>query len=92
MVALSFDSSECRLYSCIIDLDPSKNLLGIGATFDGTLHQLETQRLIASLSFGATYVPHDVGTRISGICKRPIVTRSGKLALIRREDAFSLAP
>ena len=59
-----------------------------------SLRQLETQRLVASLSreFGATYVPHDAGTRINGIYERPIVTPTGKLALIRREDTFTLAP
>ena len=31
------------------------------------------------------------GTRISGIYERPIITPTGKLALIRREGTFSLA-
>jgi type IV secretory pathway VirD2 relaxase len=59
-----------------------------------SLRQFETQRLVASLSreFGATYVPHDAGTRINGIYERPIVTPTGKLAIIRREDTFTLAP
>ena len=59
-----------------------------------SLRQLEAQRLVASLSreFGATYVPHDAGTRINGIYERPIVTPTGKLALVRREDTFTLAP
>jgi type IV secretory pathway VirD2 relaxase len=58
------------------------------------LRQAETQRLVASLSreLGAAYVPHDVGTRINGIYERPIVTPTGRLALIRREDTFTLAP
>lgn len=58
-----------------------------------SLRQLETQRLVVSLSreLGAAYVPHD-GTRINGIYERSIVTPTGKLALIRRQDTFTLAP
>ena len=59
-----------------------------------SLRQFETQRLVASLSreLRAAYVPHEVGTRINGIYERPIVTPTGRLALIRREDTFTLAP
>ena len=59
-----------------------------------SLRQLETQRLVASLSreLGAAYVPHEAGTRINGIYERSIVTPTGKLALIRRQDTFTLAP
>jgi type IV secretory pathway VirD2 relaxase len=59
-----------------------------------SLRQLETQRLVASLSrqLGAAYVPHETGTRINGIYERSIVTPTGKLALIRRQDTFTLAP
>jgi hypothetical protein len=33
-------------------------------------------------------VPHDVGTRINGIYEQSIVTPTGRLAFIRREDTF----
>ena len=58
------------------------------------LRQLETQRLVAALSheLGATYVPPADGRRISGIYERSIVTPTARLALIRREDTFTLAP
>ena len=68
----------------------------IGATPDmmRALRQLETQRLAAALSheFGATYVPRVEGRRISGIYERSIVTPTARLALIRRDDTFTLAP
>ena len=59
-----------------------------------SLRQLETQQLVASLSreLGATYVPHEVGTRLNGIYERSIVTPTGRIALIRRQDTFTLAP
>jgi type IV secretory pathway VirD2 relaxase len=59
-----------------------------------SLRQLETQRLVTSLSheLGAAYMPQEAGTRIKGIYERSIVTPTGKLALIRREDTFTLAP
>ena len=59
-----------------------------------SLRQLEAQRLVASLSreLGATYVPHEAGTRINGIYQRSIATPTGRLAVIRREDTFTLAP
>ena len=58
------------------------------------LRQLETQRLVAALSreLGATYVPRVEGRRISGIYERSIVTPTARLALIRRDDTFTLAP
>ena len=59
-----------------------------------SLRQLETQRLVTTLSreLGAAYVPHAPGTRINGIYDRPIATPTGTLAVIRRQDTFSLAP
>jgi len=58
------------------------------------LRQLELERLVADLSreLGATYVPHQDERRISGIYARAVVTPTGKLALIRRDDTFTLAP
>ena len=40
----------------------------------------------------ATHVPHAPGSAISGIYERFVTTPSGKLAVIRREDTFTLAP
>ena len=58
------------------------------------LRRLETQRLVAELSreLGATYVACEGDRRICGIYARAIVTPMGKLALIRRDDTFTLAP
>lgn len=58
------------------------------------LRQRETQRLIRDLSkqLGATYMPVGAGQRISGVYERAIATPTGKIAVIRREDTFSLAP
>jgi type IV secretory pathway VirD2 relaxase len=59
-----------------------------------SLRQLETQRLVAALSrdLGATYVAHQPGTRIGGVYERSVTTPTGRLAVIRREDTFTLAP
>jgi hypothetical protein len=59
-----------------------------------SLRQLETQRLVQALSheLGANYVPREEGGRIHGIYERGIVTATGRLALIRRQDTFTLAP
>jgi Protein of unknown function (DUF3363) len=59
-----------------------------------SLRLIETQRLVAALSrdLGASYVSHEPGTRIGGIYERAITTPTGRLAVIRREDTFSLAP
>jgi type IV secretory pathway VirD2 relaxase len=58
------------------------------------LRRLELERLIADLSreLRATYVSHDGDRHVSGIYDRPIVTPTGTLALIRRDDTFTLAP
>ena len=59
-----------------------------------TLRQRETARLADTLSrqLNATHVPHEPGTRISGVYERSVTTPTGKLAVIRREDTFTLAP
>jgi type IV secretory pathway VirD2 relaxase len=59
-----------------------------------TLRQLETERLVTNLAreLGATYVSRDGERRICGIYERAIVTPTGRLALIRGEDTFTLAP
>ena len=37
-------------------------------------------------------MPHVQGSRISGIYERAIATPTGKVAVIRREDTYTLAP
>jgi hypothetical protein len=58
------------------------------------LRQRETARLAQMLSrqLNAMYVPHEPGDRISGVYDRPITTPTGKLAVIRNQDTFTLAP
>jgi hypothetical protein len=58
------------------------------------LRRLELERLIADLSreLRATYVSHDGDRHVSGIYDRAIVTPTATLALIRRDDTFTLAP
>jgi len=59
-----------------------------------TLRQAETERLIrdVSRSLNATYVPAEPGVQISGIYDRMIKTPTGNIAVIRRDDTFTLAP
>src|SRR5262245_4728103 len=59
-----------------------------------TLRQLETDRLVTGLAreLGASYVPRDGDRRVCGIYVRAIDTPTRRLALIRREDTFTLAP
>ena len=58
------------------------------------LRQREMQRLATALSreLGAAYLPQEAGTRIVGIYERSVSTPSGRLAIIRQEDTFTLAP
>jgi hypothetical protein len=58
------------------------------------LRQHETQRLAAALAreLKATYLPPEPGVRISGTYERSVSTPAGRLAIIRREDTFTLAP
>ena len=59
-----------------------------------SLRQRETAHVAATLSrqLNAIHVPHEPGSRVSGIYERAITTPMGKLAVIRREDTFTLAP
>ena len=59
-----------------------------------TLRRAETDRLVQQVSreLNATYVPTPPGTRVTGVYDRAIITPTGKLAVIRREDTFTLAP
>jgi hypothetical protein len=58
------------------------------------LHQREQARIVQALSrqLKAAHMPHEPGARISGIYERAISTPTGKLAVIRREDTYTLAP
>jgi Protein of unknown function (DUF3363) len=58
------------------------------------LRERETKRLAQSLSrqLNATYVPHTLGDRVSGVYDRTINLPAGKMALIRNQDTFTLAP
>lgn len=59
-----------------------------------TLRRSENERLAQGLShvLGASYVAAEAGTRIVGIYDRAITTPSGRIAVIRRDDTFTLAP
>jgi type IV secretory pathway VirD2 relaxase len=59
-----------------------------------TLRQAETERLVrdVSRSLNATHVPAEPGVQISGIYDRMIKTPTGNIAVIRRDDTFTLAP
>jgi type IV secretory pathway VirD2 relaxase len=59
-----------------------------------SLRQRETTHLAGTLSrqLNAIHIPHEPGSRISGTYERSITTPTGKLALIRREDSFTLVP
>ena len=58
------------------------------------LRQSETERLAQGLShvLQATYIQSENGTRITGFYERSIATPSGRIAVIRRDDTFTLAP
>jgi hypothetical protein len=77
----------------LADLKPSGELLPKPQVL-ATLRQREQARLAEMLSrhLSAGYLPHEPGSRVSGVYERSIATPSGKLAIIRREDTFTLAP
>jgi hypothetical protein len=58
------------------------------------LRQAETERLAGDLSrrLSASYVPTEPGRQIVGIYDRSVTTPTGKLAVIRHQDTFTLAP
>ena len=58
------------------------------------LRQAETQRLAEDLSrrLNASYLPAEPGRQIAGLYERAITTPTGKLAVIRQQDTFTLAP
>jgi type IV secretory pathway VirD2 relaxase len=58
------------------------------------LRQAETERLAGDLArrLNASYVPAEPGRQIVGIYDRSVTTPTGKLAVIRHQDTFTLAP
>jgi type IV secretory pathway VirD2 relaxase len=58
------------------------------------LRQAETERLAGNLArrLNASYVPAERGRQIVGIYDRAVTTPTGKLAVIRHQDTFTLAP
>jgi hypothetical protein len=58
------------------------------------LRQAETERLAGDLSrrLNASYLPAEPGRQIAGVYERSIATPTGKLAVIRQQDTFTLAP
>jgi hypothetical protein len=54
----------------------------------------ETERLVRDLSrhLNAAYIHTEPGVRISGVHERAITTPTGKIAVIRRQVTFTLAP
>src|SRR5262245_11724778 len=77
----------------LAELDPS----GKWAPKSGmaeTLHAREHARIVQGLSrqLNASYLPNEPRSRISGVYDRAIDTPTGKLAVIRRDDTYTLAP
>lgn len=58
------------------------------------LRRSENERLAQGLShvLGASYVATETGARVAGIYDRAITTPTGRIAVIRKEDTFTLAP
>ena len=77
----------------LADLKPSGELLPKPQML-AALRQREQASLAETLSrqLNAVYLPHEPGSRVSGVYERSIATPSGRLAVIRREDTFTLAP
>lgn len=47
---------------------------------------------VLSRELNAAHVPYTTGSQVIGVYQRAIATPTGKMALIRREDTFTLAP
>ena len=69
------------------DLTPAPDMMR-------TLRKAETDRIVQQVSreLNATYVPSETGSRVTGVYERAIATPTGKIAVIRRQDTFTLAP
>ena len=59
-----------------------------------TLRQLEKEQQVLALSaqMKAAYLPSRTGDRVTGIYERSIQTPTGKIAVIRNQDTFTLVP
>jgi type IV secretory pathway VirD2 relaxase len=59
-----------------------------------TLRQAETERLTRDLSrhLNATYIETVPGAQVSGVYDHAITTPTGKIAVLWRQDTFTLAP
>jgi hypothetical protein len=59
-----------------------------------TLRRKETDGIVQGLSqrLNATFVATPPGNRISGTYDHSITTPTGRIAVIRREDTFTLGP
>jgi type IV secretory pathway VirD2 relaxase len=58
------------------------------------LQAREQARIVQALTrqLDASYMPDEPGSRISGVYERAIATPNGRLAVIRRDDTYTLAP
>ena len=59
-----------------------------------SLRKMQTERLAGTLSkqLNAEFMPTEPGRRISGTYVRSLNTPTGKIAVIQRQDTFTLAP
>ena len=59
-----------------------------------SLRKMQTERLTGSLSkqLNSEFMPSEPGRRVTGVYDRSINTPTGKVAVIRRQDTFTLAP
>lgn len=60
-------------------------------------HELQTRERLRieqglSRELNAAHVPYTTGSQVIGVYQRAIATPTGKMALIRSEDTFTLAP
>jgi type IV secretory pathway VirD2 relaxase len=69
------------------DTTPAPNMMT-------ALRKMEVERLVTDVSkqMNAEFVPAALGARVTGIYERSILTPSGKIAVIRNQDTFTLAP
>jgi Protein of unknown function (DUF3363) len=58
------------------------------------LRKVELQKLAKDLSkqLHAEFIPSAAGSRVSGVYDRAVQTPTGKVAVIRNQDTFTLAP
>ena len=87
------DRRQWLVANCLADRTPSGDWVAKAGMRD-TLQAREQARLVQALSrqLNASYMPHALNTRVSGIYERSVATPNGRLAVIRREDTYTLAP